>query len=234
MAGGIYAGYIRSFRGGYATSDWSFGVELIFVVILIGIIFMLARIDMERLKVNWRLICWLAACVLMFHFPPAIARLGWGFEWFVSRARYRYIPCIPAAGLVATVILTFEPRPLSWRVANAGAWLLGLFVLFANVVEIRNHQRYSHLQSNKFQRIVNVFLGDLNGLVKTGECVQILDRPFSDARSEYAGWNVKPEDILRVYGESGMFSRVSFLYEARDEETQDKCLECEVEKGSGH
>ena len=79
---------------------------------------------------------------------------------------------------------------------------------------------------------METFLAELHPLISRG-MVHLVDESFSDGRTEYAGWNVKPSHLCRIYLPEEDFSRVRFLPEEKDRSGLQREA-YRVEKGTGH
>jgi hypothetical protein len=180
----------------------------------------------------------LALWVVLLYFPPTLPRIAWGYHWFVTRARYRYITCIPAAAIAVLWISSLRPFTRAagrgfLRVA-CGAFIA--LVICANIREIVVKERFVHDQSNSFKRIEAVFLAELRQLLqrKSGtEIVMVIrDKPFAGPGSSYAGWNAKPGLVCRLHLSRNELRKVRFIADEDEDATSPRLYF--VEKATGH
>ncbi|MDD5103354.1 MAG: hypothetical protein PHX93_03055, partial [Candidatus Peribacteraceae bacterium] len=126
LTAGLFEGLMRSSTGifiGALPSIFTlhaaavpFGIRLL----PLGILLILVLLPKRR---HWALpALLLAAWTLLLYIPPVLPDLSQGLieEWFVTRARYFYVPAIPAAALLA-VLVTSVRLPGRRPVARIGA-----------------------------------------------------------------------------------------------------------------
>jgi len=177
----------------------------------------------EENRETLKIACFFSLWIFVMYFPAAYARVFLGFERFVNTERYRYLPCIPAAGLVITAGVLLQ-KILSRYTKKSQTIFLAVFIsiIFLNYFE-RNKKIDEYLECNReFYSIVNTYIKGLKDLVHSqpGK-FQILDDWFmnltSDGKNVEAGWNAQPSTLAYLYLKPGYLSRVSFISVNRQE-----------------
>ncbi|MFH1458553.1 MAG: hypothetical protein ABIG31_05260 [Candidatus Omnitrophota bacterium] len=218
LMGGIWYGYVRTFMGIFVRNAWG----NIFAYIIVLSIFVLS---FSGLKKNKKLIFWLIAGLVLTYFPSAIPRKSCyrDYFWFVTRFRYRYLPCVFASALVSTVFFNLR-LPKKRLLKNIFCLLLFIasgFVITQNYYAIRKRESYMHNQSRNLEIFLKKFLDNLNGFLLSKDTVYIINQAFFDENSRsyrfcgyaYAGWYVHPSQVCSMYLSDDNFSRIIFLEE---------------------
>ena len=234
LIGGIYNGYLYSFTGTYLMPSTCGIWKPFFIGGVLIIMLSLTDLSAQGLKRHSRMVLWLLCCLLLIYFLPTLFRIPWGFEWFVTRARYRYLPCIPAAAIAALFFLHLRPlqNPSRLKALSLPILAVLLFVITANIYELRRRETFVDYQSHQFKLIVKTFLEDVKVLLMNNDKIGIFNHPFSDRKSIYAGWNVKPSHICRIYLSGEDLAHLKFI--SYEKPIDNYCLVYRVEEGSGH
>ncbi|MDO8469017.1 MAG: hypothetical protein Q7S29_04640 [Candidatus Peribacter sp.] len=156
----------------------------------------------------WKMALLLAAWTVLLYAPPILPDLSQGFttDWFVTRARYFYVPAIPVAALL-TLLLTFVRLPKKRPVRRAA--LVVILALFGAGVLLGNLRHIAALESTAsdftkgFARARDAYVQDLRSLLGNTwgtRVVTITDVPLGQTTGfDYAGHNVLPSHLAQIY-----------------------------------
>ena len=210
IAGGIYYGYLHSFSGAYLIPENKSPDYRLIYIRTISLCFAAALALGCRLsKKELAIALWLLVSAMLFYSLPAIPRLDFGYLWFATRARYRYLPCLLLATLLALLLSKTKLR--KGRVITTGLSVFVLYVLLANAYELQQKIQHVKTPSRLFQTHIDNYLGDTRTLLSQKPTIDILDRPFGDKQTNYSAWNALPSMLAKIYLEGSEFRRINFL-----------------------
>ncbi len=163
---------------------------------------------LPKRKGCWTRILLFCAWTVLLYAPPVLPDIAQGFtvDWFVTRARYFYVPAIPAAALL-TVLLTSvrlpRRRPFLKGALSVLLPLFGAFVLFANLGRIATLESYASDSTKGFAVARDAYVQDLRQLLQNTwgtQVVTITDAPMGPVTGfDYAGHNVLPSHLAKAY-----------------------------------
>ncbi len=230
VIGGVYHGFVNAFTGSYyyltAHQHFRYAYQLVIVLCLI------ALAEYAKFKEKRLLLMWLVGVVLAMYFLPAIARIEWGYGWFVHTGRYRYHLAIFAVTAFAAIFTGLRPftsasGPLR-HVLVAGLAI----VILINMSVVRDVNVYRKKESRDYERLTQQFIQELKALTaRPGEII-IVDRTFATEVGPLAGWLVNPSQVCTLYCTPEMQARAKFILE-RDAASHGPGL-LEVEEDTGH
>jgi hypothetical protein len=221
ILGGIFKGYIYSFSGAYILSPLSLmmqsGIILFCFLCIIIIIFLMTDWHAQENREALNLICLLSLWLFLMYFPAAYARVYLEFKGFISTDRYRYLPCIPAAGLAITAGV-FLKNILARYALKPGILFAALFsiIIFSNFIEVRRKINKGLEHNRAFNKIAATYIEELKVLLhsQSGD-VQILDDEFmnliTSKQNRGSGWNVRPSMLAYMYCTPNNLHRISFI-----------------------
>lgn len=221
--GGIYHGYVPAFTGAYTGGDIfdrifgaanSLGVHHQTLYIGFVLLALALCVDWSPRGVgkHFALVTCLALWVVVLFFVPAPVRTTYGFEWFASAERYRYVPG-PAAACIAVLLLAnLKPftRPGRWRAFRIPAVLFLVFLLLANVHEVSRRSVGARDITLDFEPIRATFVDDLSQLLADDPDVRPVI-PDSVIANTASGMSVTPSILATLYLEAEQVERVTFL-----------------------
>ena len=163
---------------------------------------------LPKRKGFWMLTLLFCAWTVLLYVPPVLPDIAQGFtlDWFVTRARYFYVPAIPAAALL-TVLLTGvrlpRRRPLLRGALCVLLPLFAAFMLCANLGRIATLESYASDITEGFAVARDAYVHDLRQLLGRTwgtQVVTITDAPMGPVTGfEYAGHNVLPSHLAKTY-----------------------------------
>ncbi|MFH1444220.1 MAG: hypothetical protein ABIG34_02415 [Candidatus Peregrinibacteria bacterium] len=225
LAAGLFEGLMRSSTGifiGALPSIFTlhaaavpFGIRLL----PLGLLLILLFLPKRR---HWGLPALLfAAWTLLLYVPPVLPDLSQGFieEWFVTRARYFYLPAIPAAALLALLLthvkLPKRRRPFLRVGVIAVLALFGATVLLSNLSRIHQLESYAATYTRDFGQVRDTYVGDLRILLSQTwgtQVVTIRDKLLGTVTGiDYAAHNVYPSHLAKVYLTADELASFRFL-----------------------
>lgn len=149
-----------------------------------------------------------AAWTVLLYAPPILPDLSQGLveEWFITRARYFYIPAIPAAALLV-LLLTHVRLPKRAPVLRAVTVVIlsvfALSVLLSNLARIQQLESYAAMYTQQFGRVRDTYINDLHLLLAQTwgtQVVTIRDQILGPViGNEYAAHNVLPSHLAKIY-----------------------------------
>ncbi|MFH0851906.1 MAG: hypothetical protein V1876_04125 [Candidatus Peregrinibacteria bacterium] len=209
---GLFEGLARSSTGlfiGAVPSIFSLHAATVPRVILLlpaGILTILLLLPRRR---GWILPALLfAAWTVLLYAPPILPDMAQGLteEWFITRARYFYVPAIPAAALLAVLVTNVKlprRRPIARISAIAVLTLFCTSVLLSNLGRIQQLERYAATYTQEFGRVRDTYVQDLHTLLGQTwgtRVVTIRDELLGVVTGiDYAAHNVYPSHLAQIY-----------------------------------
>jgi len=210
VVGGITEGFMRSFTGLYGAYVTPYHFLAIAVVIAL-----LSIYSLHEKHLMTRLFVCMALWMFISYLIPAIFRSAdFSHHWFVTRSRYRYIPCVAAAlGAIIIFRALLSREGAFMRYLRPPLWILFIVVLSMNVAELRRTVWSMDAATNHLREQVEEFIIQYRGAVETsrGATLQVYDEPFYDWLSSIAGSNVFPSTLVRLYLDRDELEGVRFL-----------------------
>jgi hypothetical protein len=234
VLGGAYKGLLGSFMGTYVIGSANADLWII-----AGLIVMLAFTDWSPrgLRNYWTFIICFFLWVFAIYFPPTLPRIPNGYEWFISRARYLYLPCIPAAALMAIFIKSLRPFSSSGKMKFLKPLIVvGIAgVALVNFVKLRREHIHRAPQIETFQKMTVVFEKDIQRLLDSSniDAVQVINLPFAGKTGNYAGWNVRPNQLSLLLFSETELAKVEFIPNKNHEKRNPNISLFEVVSGRG-
>jgi hypothetical protein len=198
LFGGIYEGFLKSFAGVYYIHDaW------VSTTIIVGFLalFILSDYSQNGLRSRWPILLCMLIWLLGMYFPSTLPRTEWGYSWFVKIARYRYLPCLPAAAIMAMLFMNL--RPFSSKTALKflipALLLLPIRTTYSNFKWLRHSEAKIGIQTVMFKKATDKFIDQFGALLETGEPFVIVEIPIGGPVAQYAGWNVRIKTLAKLY-----------------------------------
>ncbi|MDD4287725.1 MAG: hypothetical protein PHO20_05750 [Candidatus Peribacteraceae bacterium] len=223
---GLFEGFGHSMTGYFIGANPSVlllhaaAMPITIRLVPLGLLFVLLLLP--RRRGCWMPILLFAAWTVLLYAPPILPDLSQGLttDWFVTRARYFYVPAIPAAALLTTLLTSVRPpkrRPMV-RVGLATVLVLfGAAVLLGNLQRISLLESYASDYTKGFARVRDAYVQDLTSLLRNTwgtRVVTITDVPLGRTTGfDYAGHNVLPSHLAQIYLSSDERASFRFLPE---------------------
>lgn len=157
----------------------------------------------------WKWAGLFAAWTVLLYAPPVLPDLAQGFteDWFVTRARYFYVPAIPFAALLAIFLsqvrLPKKRRPVLRSALQTALVLFGGFVLISNMSHITALETRASDYTKGFARVRDACVQDMRSLLTQTwgtRVVTVIDEPLGRLTGfDYAGHNVLPSHLADAY-----------------------------------
>lgn len=209
---GLYEGFGHSLTGVFWGANPSIfalhaaGAPPTIRLIPLGMLLILLLLP--KRKDWWKPAALFLTWTILLYAPPIFPDIAQNFtqDWFVTRARYFYVPAIPAAALLTLLLTRVRPLKRRPRASQALTVLLALFtaaVLMSNLERIATYEARAADLTTGFARVRDAYVGDLHTLLGRTwgtQVVTITDEPLGKVTGfDYAGHNVLPSHLAQVY-----------------------------------
>ncbi|MDD5042026.1 MAG: hypothetical protein PHX87_06525 [Candidatus Peribacteraceae bacterium] len=156
----------------------------------------------------WKRAALFAAWAVLLYAPPIFPDIAQGYttDWFVTRARYFYVPAIPVAVLLTVLLTSVRPhrkRPALRRGLTVVSMLFGIMVLLGNMAHISSLESNAAAFTKGFAVARDAYVHDLRTLLGNTWGTRVLtitDAPMGQTTGfDYAGHNVLPSHLAQIY-----------------------------------